>query len=391
MRNNDEIIYLDHNSTTPIDPRVVDAMTECHRSIDGNPASQHRLGQKARAVLEDARERIASILNIQIAPPNGDRLIITSGGTESNNLAIFRLASDKTKRICVSAIEHPSVLGPVDQLRRKGFPIEVVPVTNSGHVDPNRFQESLSNQAAPSVQLAIVMVGNNEIGTLQPISDLAAIAHEHRCLFHADAAQAVGKIDVDFQDMNVSSLSFAAHKFHGPVGIGALALRRGTTLRPLLFGGSQQLEFRPGTESVALTVGMATALEIWNQERKDREQRMKDLLQRLEQSLVDGDNTVVVNGAAPRLPNTLNVSFPGIDRQALLMALDFAGLACSTGSACSSGSSEPSHVLAAMGLPENVISGSIRLSLGSTTTDADIAEAARRILLCVKNLRSNSF
>ena len=378
-------IYLDNNATTPLDPLVVEAMHEAYQTAFANPSSQHRAGQKARTILENARDMIAQILHIDVVRPRGDRLVFTSGGTEANNLAVLGLATDRSKRVCISAIEHPSVLGAAEELKRRNFTVDYLAPESSGHCSKEALATFL-NSSSTQTQLAAIMLGNNETGALQPIRELADLCRVHGAFLHTDATQAVGKIDVNFNDLNVATLSFAAHKFHGPRGIGAVAVRSGVALRPILFGGNQQLGFRPGTEPVALVVGMAKALEIWLSERDKRETHLRSLTNLLESQLRE-DETIVINTHNPSLPHTLNLSFPGIDRQALLLALDFAGVSCSTGSACASGPSEPSHVLVAMSLSDDVISSSIRLSLGANNTKEEVIESAKRILLAVKHLR----
>jgi cysteine desulfurase len=371
-------LYLDHNSTTPIDSRVADSMLECYRAGYANPASQHAAGRRARRVLEDARESIAEILGA--APP--DRVIFTSGGTESNNLAIRGLPAS-AGRILVSSIEHPSADAAALHLRSRGCDVRHLPVDQGGRLDVARAEEWI---CADDVRLVTVMLGNNETGVLQPVREVAALCARHGVPMHTDAVQVVGKLPVDFRELGVTALSLSAHKFHGPRGIGALILRGDANLQPLLWGGFQQAGLRPGTESVALAVGMRTALQLWQQEAEQRANRMRRLRDRLETVLVNAPLRVVVNGLEPRLPHTTNVSFPGLDRQALLMALDQAGVHCSTGSACASGSSEPSPVLLAMRCPPDVVAGSLRISLGAQTTATDVDQAADRILSVAQRL-----
>ncbi|MCA9213187.1 MAG: cysteine desulfurase [Planctomycetales bacterium] len=387
-------IYLDNNATTVIDPDVAAAMHECLLAGYANPASQHRAGQRARAVLEDARERIAGILNIDVSSPSADRLIFTSGGTEANNLAIRGLGKTSAKAgrfVLVSSIEHPSVLKSAKDLSPQDT-VEIISTDTSGVVRLDDLEHRLRN-AGHEVSVVSVMWGNNETGVVQPIDAIGGICRgvgigSRSVLFHTDAVQAVGKTELNFQDSPADAMTVSAHKLHGPCGIGALAIKKGVKLSPLLFGGSQQLGLRPGTESVALAVGMAVAVEKWHSDLTDRMEKirqLRDLFERLLKELLDD---LQINGeSVDRLPHTSNVSFLGVDRQALLMALDFAGIQCSTGSACESGSSKPSHVLVAMVLPDEVISSAIRFSLSATTTKAEILEAARLISKSVKGLR----
>jgi cysteine desulfurase len=378
------VIYLDHNSTTPILPEVADAMAAALRAGYANPASQHAFGRRARRALEEAREGIAEVLGAKTTGMDADQLIFTSGGTEANNLALFGLAGETPRRIAISAIEHPSVIGPAEALARRGWQVDRLRVTRDGVIDLVHASELLALRPA----LISAMLANNETGVLQPIAELAKLCAEQKIQLHTDAVQVAGKLPLHFRDLGVTALTITPHKFHGPRGIGALVVRHGVKLNPLLHGGFQQAGLRPGTEDVALAIGMFTALQLWQREAAERATRMQQLRDRLEVQLFAGDANVVINGAAAqRLPHTSNIAFVGLNRQALLMALDLAGVACSTGSACASGSSEPSPVLLAMGCDEGVVEGSLRLSLGATTTPADVEEAARRILLAVNELR----
>lgn len=383
----DPPIYLDHNATTPMAAEVVDAMTEAMHAGYANPASQHEAGRRARRVIEAARQRIVELLGGASTGRLPDRLIFTSGGTEANNLAIFGLAqahAGAASLVVTSPIEHPSVSSAVDQLARRGWQVSRLPVDATGVVDASQLESLLT----PDARLITVMLGNNETGAIQPIARLADVASRHGIPMHTDAVQAVGKISVHFRDLGVAALSFAAHKFHGPLGIGGLLVHGDVKLGPMLFGGFQQVAIRPGTESVPLVVGLQTALELWHAQREARYARLASLRDRLERQLCAGwPAAVVVAGDAKRLPHTSNIAFVGLDRQALFLALDMAGIACSTGSACASGSSEPSPVLVAMGPEPGVIRSSLRLSLGANTTEQEVDEATRRILLVCNRLR----
>ncbi|MDX1947871.1 MAG: cysteine desulfurase family protein [Pirellulaceae bacterium] len=379
-------IYLDHNATTPLDPRVLEAMARVWRECGANPASQHGPGRKARRVLEEARESIGTLLGAKTTGMEADHILFTSGGTEANNLALFGLAGEPGGRLVVSAIEHPSIVGPADELRRRGVDVQIAPVDAEGVVRVEALANLLETEKR--LQLVSVMLANNETGVIQPVAEIAALCRERGVLMHTDAVQAVGKIPVSFRELGVAAMTVAPHKFHGPLGIGALVQRSEVKLAPQLFGGFQQQALRPGTESVALAAGFARALELWQEEAAEREARMRALRDELQQAIrSEIPEAVIIGEAAPRLPNVLNIAFPGLNRQALVMALDLAGVACSTGSACASGSSEPSPVLLAMGLSREVVEGSIRLSLGAFTTAAEVSEAACRISSCVKHLR----
>jgi len=385
-----ETIYLDHNATTPIHPEVVEAMARCYAAGYANPASQHQPGQRARKVLEDARERIAEIFGADLSGPKADRLILTSGGTEANNLAVLGIAragGDGPGQAIVSSIEHASVIEPAEQLMQSGWDYDGLPARSDGVVRA----DYLSGLVTEKARLVSVLLGNHETGVLQPVARLAETCNAAGVPLHTDAVQVAGKLPIDFRRLGVAAMSIAAHKFRGPLGIGGLFLRHDTPIRPLVFGGHQQHGLRPGTESVALTVGMLTALEIWLREPDAHARRLTALRRRFEDGLKAGWPEIVVHGAtAERLPHTSNVAFPGLDGQVLLMALDMAGVACSVGSACSSGSTQLSPTLRAMGLPTEQIRSSLRFSLGATTTEEEVDEAVRRILDVCNQLRSST-
>jgi cysteine desulfurase len=384
-----EPVYLDNNATTPMAPEVVEAMAEAMRAGCANPASQHEAGRTARRVIERARERIVELLGGETAGRTPDRLIFTSGGTEANNLALFGLAGIAEQhhvgphQLVVSPIEHPSVSAATDELARQGWQVDRLAVDSSGRI----LAESLAEVAGENLRIVAAMLGNNETGVLQPVAELAGLAAARGAALHTDAVQAVGKIDVQLGDLGATTLAFTAHKFHGPLGIGGLLVKGDTQLAPQLFGGFQQAGLRPGTESVPLVVGMLTALELWHAERHERHQHLACLRDQFEQQIcAELPYAQVVGQGAERLPHTSNIAFVGFDRQALFVALDMACVACSTGSACASGSSEPSPVLMAMGCEEGVIRGSLRFSFGRFSTPQEVAEGARRILLACKNL-----
>ena len=369
-------IYLDNNSTTPVLPEVARAMAECYALGLANPASAHQPGQQARRVLEDTRERIGRILGADVTTSAADRVIFTSGATEANNLALRGLAGSPGHAI-VSSIEHPSVLGPAGWLKQQGWRVDYLGVSGDGVV----WVDQLADMLREDTRLVSVMLGNNETGVLQPITRIAAICRQAGVPLHSDASQVVGKLPVHFGELGVDALTATAHKFHGPRGIGVLVVKADLPLRPILFGGFQQGSLRPGTESIAPAVGMLAALELWAADPDARAAQLTELRDSLEVALLAGWPELVINGCgAPRLPHTSNVSFPGLDRQAILMGLDVAGVAASTGSTCASGSSEPSPVLLAMGCDKRVVDGSLRLSVGATTTAQDVEVGAKRIL-----------
>jgi cysteine desulfurase len=383
-----DTIYLDHNATTSMHPDVEGVMFRAHRDGFANPASQHRPGQRARRLLDAAREQIATLLGADITGPQADRLIFTSGGTEANNLALIGIAGARSAgragHLVVSAMEHPSVIEPAERLLEQGWRLDCLGVNGDGLIRSDLLRGLLTSDTC----VVSAMLANHDTGVLQPVEEMAAVCREAGVPLHTDAVQAVGKVPVDFRRLGVAAMSIGAHKFRGPVGIGALLVRHDVPLAPLFSGGAQQGGLRPGTESVALALGMAKALEISCAELDAQRQRITRLREELESGLRAGFPELVVNGAtSARLPNTANIAFPGIDGQVLLVALDMAGVACSVGSACSSGSTELSPTLRAMGLPESLVSSALRFSLGPTTTAAEIAEAVRRILEVCDRLR----
>ncbi|MDB2317953.1 cysteine desulfurase [bacterium] len=378
-----KFIYLDHNSTAPMLPEVANKMTECFAAGFVNPASQHRPGQLARKHLEDARRKIADYLGAKTSGMDTDQLIFTSGGTESNNLAILGLVNTPDsdpgnkpslftpQHILISSIEHPSVIGAAEQLVRLGHSVDKIPVDSNGVCRVDRLDSMINDDT----KLISLMLANNETGVVQPVNEVAQLCRDRDILFHTDAVQAVGKVPVHFRELSVDALSFTGHKFGGPRGIGGLILRHGLTPAPLQFGGFQQMALRPGTEDVALVAGMETALEIFHKNETDYYSDVFVLRNHLEQALLSRFPGLVINGAdATRLPHVSNLSFSEVDRQSFLMAADMKGLAISTGSACASGSSELSPVLLAMGLEKSIIENSVRISLGVSNTRDEIED-----------------
>ena len=385
-------IYLDANATTRLDDDVRDAMIAAYQSADANPASQHRPGQLARRKLENLRTEIAA----QMGAGRNDRLIFTSGGTESDNLAIIGLAGRLTPNIdkmppevIVSAIEHPAVLGAADFLASQGFIIRRLPVDGNGIAD----LDCLRRWVSPATRLVSLMLGNNETGVIQDVAEAVKVCSELSIPVHCDAVQAIGKMPVSFTDLGVDAMTVTAHKIHGPCGIGALIVSNRVDLQPIMFGGTQQLGQRPGTEDLALATGFAKSIQLACDNLQVRSawiQTCRDQFECL--ILQDLPDTVIHARSVHRLPHTSNLSFGDglggyIDRQALMMAADHEQVAISTGSACASGSSEPSHVLTAMGCPHDVVGGSIRVSFSAQTTELDVTLGARRIINCVLRLR----
>jgi cysteine desulfurase len=388
-------IYLDHNATTPIFPEVVEAMRACWAEPHLNPASHHEFGRAARRKLEDCRDRVAELLG---AGPR-DRVIFTSGGTEANNLAIrgllVRIGAGYYYEVpppgiavhmVISAAEHPSISALAEELKRFGHGVSILPLNSYGTIQTT-WLRSTFGPIGPTTLIAATLA-NNETGVIQPIAELSSFWQESGIPVHTDACQAAGKLPVNFCELGVATMTIAAHKFGGPVGIGALVVQDTVELQPQLFGGFQQGGTRPGTESVALAVGMQRALECWNENRSEWTVRLRDLRDRFENAILASyPSAFIIASKAERLPHVSNIAFVGLDRQQLFLALDQAGVACSTGSACASGSSEPSPVHIAMGCEPAVISSALRFSIGVTTTRDEIDEAARRILKVCNSLQ----
>ncbi len=375
------MIDLDANATTRPWPEVIEIVARVSAEAWGNPGSRHALGRRARRVLEESRESIAAILG---ARP--DELLFTSGGTEAINTALFGLTRG-TGTLVHTAGQHPATLEPIRVLQQRGCRGHQLLLDQHGRIDPAAWD------LVPweTTKLVTLLLAHNETGVLQDPSHAATECAARGIPWHLDAVQAVGKIPVDFHTLGVTALSFAAHKFHGPRGIGGLLLKKGTVLQPLLFGGHQEAGRRAGTECAALAAGMAQALTIWHAEREARQQQLTKLRDRLQSTLQQRCAPAVVHGeSVPRLPNTLNIAFPGVDGEALLVALDLAGVAASLGSACASGSTEPSPILVAMGCPADVYRSSLRLTLSAANSAEEIDRAAVIITATVTRLRNSA-
>ena len=375
-------IYFDNNATTPLLPEVLEAMRPYFLEKFGNASSIHQQGQQARAAIENARERVAELLNCRAA-----EIVFTSGGTEGDNLALFGMAS-AGDHVIISSIEHHAVLNSCQRLQDMGCTVTYVPVDSRCVVDPDDVRRALR----PETKLISVMMANNETGVLQPLAEIGAIAREADVYFHTDAVQAAGKVPVDVKQIGCDLLTISAHKIHGPQGAGALFVGKGTLLQPLLYGGRHERSRRAGTENLAGIVGLGKAAEIARLGFTDGSvSKLAELRDRMERTIVEKVELVAVNGAgAPRVPNTTNISFDCIEGEAMVIALDLKGLAVSTGAACSSGAIEPSHVLTAMGLPADRARGSIRFSLGKQNTAEDVEFALTLVPEVVARLREIS-
>jgi cysteine desulfurase len=376
-------VYFDYNATTPVSPDVLDAIVAMTRDQFGNPSSVHHFGQRAKAALDEARAAVAALLN---AEPS--EVVYTSGGTESDNFAIRGVAealeATGRKHLIASAIEHEAVLNTLKALGRRGWRTTLLPVDQTGILDPERLRAVISNETA----LVSVMHANNEIGTIQPVAQLAAIAHEYGALVHTDAVQTVGKIPVDVRSMSIDLLSLSAHKFNGPKGAGALWIKRGTRMQPILTGGKHERSRRAGTENAPALVGMGVAARLAQAKLTTEGARVGRLRDGLEEGILRAVPGTMVNGVrSPRVPNTTNISFERVEAESLLIALDLEGIAVSTGSACSSGTLEPSHVLKAMGFSAHRTQNSLRFSLGLFSTEEEVDRVVSVLPGIVEKLR----
>jgi len=378
-------VYLDYAATTPIRPEVFQAMEPYLTKEFGNPSSIHHFGKQARIAIEEAREKIAKALGAK-----NEEIIFTSGGTESNNMALKGVAyalSDKGKHIITSSIEHHAILEPCHFLEKLGFEITYLPVDKEGFIDPDSLRKAIRKDTI----LISIMHANNEIGTIEPIEELTKITKEYEIYFHTDAVQTVGHIPVNVDKLGVDLLSISAHKFYGPKGIGALYIRKGTKIHPLIHGGEQEQRKRAGTENVAGIVGMGKAIEISILELDNERERLinlrdyfiKEVEKRIEEVYLNGPREI-------RLPNNINFSFAYIEGESILLNLDLEGIAISTGSACSSASLEPSHVLSSIGLPIELAHSAVRFTLGHYTTKEDLDYTLEVLEKTVKRLRDIS-
>ncbi|HWZ98876.1 MAG TPA: cysteine desulfurase family protein [Candidatus Dormibacteraeota bacterium] len=378
-------VYLDYNATTPVEPEVLDAMLPYFSAEFGNAASIHTVGQRARAAVETARDQVAALLGTR-----SQEIVFTSGGTESDNHAIFgivRSAPGATKHIVTTNIEHEAVLNTCQALEKDGIAVTYLPVNSDGIITVDQVEEALR----PHTALITVMHANNELGTVQPLAEIGKLAAQRDIYFHTDAVQSAGKLPLDVKSLGVDLLSISGHKIYAPKGVGALYIRGGSRLQQLLYGGHHQRGFRPGTENVPGIVGLGKAAELARLSLGSDAECVSKLRAKLEQTLAARIPDSHINSAnAPRTPNTANLTFPGIEGEALVIALDLKGIAVSTGAACSSGAVEPSHVLTAIGLSAEDARASIRFSLGRHTTAAEIDYALGAVPAAVTQLRELS-
>jgi cysteine desulfurase len=390
--NDSKYVYLDNAATTPMDPRVIEEINKHFRETYGNSSSLHSIGQKAGQILEKSREIIASLINAK-----RDDIFFTSSGTEADNLAIFGIAHKNKKKgnhIITSSIEHHAVENPCKHLEKEGFKVTFLNVDKYGLIRIKELEENITDKTI----LITIMFANNEIGTIQPIKEIGAIAKKHNIIFHTDAVQAFGKVPIDVQEMNIDLLSASAHKLYGPKGIGLLYIRNkgvkeswGKFIEPLLFGGGHERDMRPSTVAVPLIAGFAKAVEIAKQEMIQEAKREIELRDKVIRFVVENIKDSYLNGhPTQRLPNNVNLGFKYIEGESIVLDLDMEGIASSTGSACSSKSLDPSHVLLAIGLKPEEAHGSLRITLGKFITESDIAYFLEKLPPVVERLRKIS-
>lgn len=377
-------VYFDYNATTPLSPQAAEAVAVATRDVFGNASSVHYFGQQAKAAMDEARSAVAALIGGE-----SSEVVFTSGGTEADNFALRGAAdaldSGGRRHLVASGIEHEAILNTLKALARRGWRTSLVPVDESGIVSPDRLREAMADDTA----IVSVMHANNEIGTIQPIAQLAGIAHGRGALMHTDAVQSAGKIEVDVRALGVNLLSLSAHKFNGPKGAGALSIKRGTRMHPILTGGKHERNRRAGTENVPAIAGFGVAARLAAGKIGAESARVGALRDRLEAGILARVAATAVNGEpSARVPNTTNISFNRVEAESLLIALDLEGIAVSTGSACSSGTLEPSHVLKAMGLPSHRTQNSLRFSLGLFSTDAEVDRVLEVLPRLVEKLRN---
>jgi cysteine desulfurase len=378
-------VYLDHGATTPVRPEVIEVMMKVHSEVFGNPSSIHQFGRPARKLIEESREKVAKAIG---ADPK--EIIFTGSGTEADNMAIMggaRANQKKGKHLITTVVEHHAVLDAFKALEKDGFEVTYLPVDDKGRISVEDFKNALRDDTI----LVSVMHGNNEVGTIMPVEEIGAICRERKILFHTDAVQTVGKIPVDVKAINCDFLALSGHKIYGPKGIGVLFMRRGVRVQPLYHGGGQERKLRPGTENVANIAGIGIAIELAVAEMAEESERLSKLRDRLIEGVLGTIPETRLNGARDhRLPHNANISIEYIEGEALILSMDMKGMAVSSGSACTSGSLDPSHVLMAMGMTHTTAHGSLRMTLGKSTTDEDVDYVITELKPIVDKLRAMS-
>lgn len=373
-------VYMDHGATTPVREEVLESMLPFYKELYGNPSSVHAKGREVRSAFEEAREKVACALGA-----SAEEIYFTSGGTESNNISLRGAAKKHgpSGHIITSSVEHHAVLDVCHDLEKDGYSVTYLPVDREGLIDPQAVEDAITVDTF----IISIMAANNEIGTIQPIKEIGRVADRHNLLFHTDAVQVVGQLPVDVNEMKIDLLSLSAHKFNGPKGVGALYKRKGVKLDPLYRGGGQEGKLRPGTENVPGVIGLARALELSVKEIPEKKEKLEYLRDKLIEGLLEIDDVILNGHQKKRLPGNVNVSFKYIEGESILLSLDMQGIAASSGSACSSGSLEPSHVLSAIGLDHHSAHGSIRFTLGRGNSESDIDYVLSKVPAVVENLR----
>lgn len=379
-------VYLDHSATTPVDPEVAAIMMTYYTEKYGNPSSVHAFGREAKQALEQARNQVAELIGAE-----SREITFTSGGTEADNLAILGTAQalrEKGKHIITSCIEHHAVLETCEYLEKNGFDLTVIPVDEEGVISVDAVKKAIR----PDTILITIMHANNEVGSIQPIAEIGKLAKEHGIVFHVDAVQSLGKIPINVEEMKVDLLTVSSHKIYGPKGVGALYVRKGVRLVPLVYGGGQERKRRSGTENTPGIIGFGKACELAGKRMAEDAEKQRKLRDKLMNGIVERIEYVKVNGPVgeKRLPNNVNISIRYVEGESLLLSLDMLGIAASSGSACTSGSLDPSHVLLGMGLVHEIAHGSLRFSLGRQNTEEDIDYVLEQLPKIVERLRMMS-
>ena len=376
------MLYFDHSATTPIDPSVLSLMSELNQKMYGNPSSVYDLGRNAKNTIEIARRQFAESINCE-----PKEIIFTGGGSEANNIVLWNMLHQKRNHVITSSIEHPAILLVLKELEKLGVTHTIIPVDNNGNVNP----EDIKNNISPDTGLITIMMANNEVGTIEPIEDIAIIAKDHDILFHSDAIQVLGKLPVDVKKLNVDMMSFSAHKFYGPKGVGALFIKNGVSIKPLIVGGSQEKNMRAGTENVSGIAGLGLAAEIASKFEKENFSHLLELENYFKELIIDKHNDITFNGFDNnKLPGLVNLTIPNIPSDLLLINLDKDGISISNGSACSSGTISPSPVLKAMGLSDKSNLESVRISAGKYNTMDEVNKLVDSIHSSIVTIRKNT-
>lgn len=376
------MLYFDHSATTPVDQNVQSLMSELNQNIYGNPSSIYSSGRKAKNAIEIARKQLADAINCE-----PKEIIFTAGGSEANNIILWNMIHKKRKHVITSSIEHPAILLVLKELENLGVKHTIVPVDKYGFVNPDDIMKNITSDTG----LITIMMANNEVGTIEPLEDIARIANKHDIVFHSDAIQVLGKLPIDIKKLNVDMMSFSAHKFYGPKGVGALFIKKGVSIKPMIFGGSQERNMRAGTENVSGVAGLGLAAEIANQSINENFSHLLDLENHFKTRITEMYNEIIFNGLDENhLPGLISLTIPNISSELLLIHLDNAGIAISNGSACSSGTISPSPVLKALGISDKLNLETIRVSAGRHNTIDEVNKLVESIDSSIISIRKNT-